>query len=100
MSLKCPKKIKSCQPCLLVKASFKAGNFICSGVSTKPTKYNKDNIWLCSHGMLSKMSVEMTVEEALYICSALHASLGWLAPGVIKKQIKKGNNGERKSSSS
>ena len=84
--MKCPKKIKHCQPCYLLKA--KGDNFVCSGVSTKPSIYTKDNLWLCSKGAESKLNIEMTVKEALLICSALNASLGWLAPGVINANIK------------
>lgn len=85
--MKCPKKNKNCQPTLIVKAKDES-NFICSGVNFKPTNYSKDNIWLCLHGHRHKLDIEITVEEALFICSVLHSSLGFLAPGVINDNIK------------
>jgi hypothetical protein len=85
----CPKKNKNCQSTLLIKG--KEDNFICAGISTKPTNYKKDNIWLCSKGAVCQFALELTVEEALYICSALNSALGWLAPGIIHKEIKKRN---------
>jgi hypothetical protein len=85
--MKCPKKNKTCQACLVYKAQRK-DNFICSGINFKPTNYKKDNIWLCLHGATHKLNIEITVEEALYICSVLQASLGFLAPGVINDNIK------------
>jgi len=87
--MKCPKMIKNCQSCMIVKG--KQGNFICSGICITPTKFHKDNIWLCSRGMLSKFNLEMTVKEALFICSALYSALAFLAPGVLDKEIRRRN---------
>jgi len=80
---KCPRKNKNCKPCLLYQC--KGGNFICSGINSKPTKYKKDYITLCLKGQLSNRIIEMTIEESCFIASSLIASIGTLAPTIIEK---------------
>ena len=68
--MKCPKGCKNCKSVLYIPAKGK--DYICSGISHKPTKYKKDNIWLCLAGtLIEDMKLEMTREEALIIVSAL-----------------------------
>ncbi len=81
--LKCPRKNKHCSPCLIYKC--KGGNFICSGINTKPAKYKKDNVNLCLRGQLANRTIEMTCEEACFIASALMSTTGTLAPAIIEK---------------
>ena len=69
----CPKKSKNCKPSILFVTSKK--NYICSGVSAKPSKFSEDKIWLCIKGKLSKTAMEMTPNEALGIASALMGSV-------------------------
>jgi hypothetical protein len=71
--MKCPKKDKNCKPSICFKTI--KNNFICSGVSFKPSKFKEDNIWLCLRGKLSETSLEMTKGEALGIISTLTGSL-------------------------
>ena len=79
----CPKKNKYCNQSICFVTS--KSNYICSGVSTKPTKYDKDNIWLCLRGALSKTNLEMTYGEALGIISVLTASL--LSFNELNKEV-------------
>jgi hypothetical protein len=72
--MNCPKKSNTCKSLLIIKGG--KNNYICSGISKKPTKYNKDIIHLCLNGILSKMKIEMTKDEASFIISVLAASLG------------------------
>ena len=45
---------------------------ICSGICSRPTKYKKDNIWLCLKGKyVEDHRIEMTQGEALVIISTL-----------------------------
>lgn len=81
--LKCPKKNKNCNPCLIYKC--KTNNYICSGINQKPTKYKNDFVTLCIKGKLANRTLEMTVEEACFISSALMATTGNLAPTIIKE---------------
>jgi hypothetical protein len=70
----CPKKLKTCKSILIIKGG--KNNYICSGISNTPTKYKKDIIHLCLRGILSKIKLEMTKDEASFIISVLAASLG------------------------
>lgn len=81
--LKCPKKNKHCKPCLIFEC--KGGNYICSGINKKPTKYNKDNVTLCLSGQLANRTLEMTQEEACFIAAAIITTTGNLAPAIIEK---------------
>ena len=72
--MKCPFKNKYCTSILIFKG--KKDNFICSGVSKKPTKYKEDIIWLCLKGKLCKTQLEMTKAEAVFIISSLSSTLG------------------------
>lgn len=68
--MKCPKRNKYCKPVLCVKAKSK--DYVCSGISHKPTKYPEDLVWLCLSGALIKETkLEMTKDEALIILAAL-----------------------------
>jgi len=69
----CPKKSKNCKPSTCFITSKK--NYICSGVSSKPSKFSEDKIWLCIKGKLAKTALEMTSNEALGIASALMGSV-------------------------
>ena len=67
-------KCKNCKRLFL----FKAGDdFICSGKNSKPTKWKKDNIWLCLKGSLAQGRFELTRNEALIIASALCKPMGY-----------------------
>ena len=82
--MKCPKKNKYCNPSLIFK-SIK-NNYICSGISNKPSKFKKDYVWLCLNGALSKSAIEMTEGEANAIVSVLAAtSFGFKK---LKKEMK------------
>jgi hypothetical protein len=81
--LKCPRKNKNCKPSLIF--GCKGDNFICSGINKKPSKYKKDYVMLCLKGQISDRSMEMTVEEACFITSAIMATTGTLAPAIIKE---------------
>lgn len=70
----CPKKSNYCFCSLILKG--KDNNYICSGISKKPTKYKKDIINLCLSGILSKTKIEMTKDKASFIISVLATSLG------------------------
>lgn len=72
--MKCKKKSKHCTCHLIFQA--KGDNFICSGVNTKPTKYEKDIIKLCLNGAFCKRELEMTKGEAAFIIGVLATSLG------------------------
>lgn len=72
-TVNCPKRSKVCKPSVCFKSS--KGNYICSGVSNKPTKFKEDIIWLCLKGKMSKTDLEMTKAETLGIISVLTASL-------------------------
>ena len=84
--LKCPRNNKNCSPCLIYKCKGK--NFICSGINKKPTKYKKDFVTLCLKGQLSNRIMEMTVQEACFITSAIMSTTGNLAPIIIKEPKK------------
>ena len=73
--LKCWRKGKTCTQMLYYTDGKKA--VVCSGVNKKPTKYKKDNIWLCLKGhYISRLDrFEMTRGEAYLIISALCAAL-------------------------
>ncbi len=73
MTQHCLKKSKHCKPSICFITSKK--NYICSGVSSRGTKFNEDKIWLCIHGKLSKTAMEMTTNEALGIASVLMGSI-------------------------
>jgi len=81
--MKCPKNNKNCTPNLVYQGA--GNNFICSGTCKKPTKCKTDFVWLCMKGQLSKTEMEMTVQEASFLVSVLSATLGQLAPSIIKK---------------
>lgn len=72
--MKCQKKNNYCKPSLIFRA--KGNNYICSGINSKPSKYNKDIIQLCLNGVFSKRSIEMTLDEANFISACLNASIG------------------------
>jgi len=82
--MKCPRKNKNCNQTLMYKCS--GGDFICSGINTKPTKYKKDNVWFCMKGQLSKTGIEMTIQEVAFIVSVLSATLGEIAPSILTKK--------------
>jgi len=65
----CPKKSKVCSPAICFMTE--RGNFICCGVSSKPSKFKQDTIWLCLKGKVAKTALEMTPSEALTIITAL-----------------------------
>jgi len=71
--MKCPKKNKYCNPSICFKTI--KHNYICSGISSKPTKYKKDIVWLCLKGKFSQTQLELTKGEALGIISVLTGSL-------------------------
>jgi len=71
---KCIKKNKYCKSSICFLTPNKK-NYICSGVSFKPTKFSEDKVWLCLKGKLSKTALEMTKNETLGIISVLTASL-------------------------
>lgn len=48
--MKCPKNSKYCSPTLLIKAQ--KSNYICSGISTNPTKYKYVVCPKCGHGKM------------------------------------------------
>jgi len=70
--MKCPRKEKNCKPSICFMT--KKGNYICSGISTKPSKFKEDKVWLCRKGKLSQTNVEMTKAEAFGTIAALSAS--------------------------
>jgi hypothetical protein len=80
---KCLRKNKNCRPSLCIKGRGK--NFICSGINSKPSKYHKDYIMLCLSGELTNRSIEMTIQEAAFMVSALSMTLGELAPPILSK---------------
>lgn len=73
--LKCRRKGKTCKQILYF--SNGKGVYICSGVNKKPTKFKKDNIWIClkGHYIRKPERIEMTRGEALTIVAALCAAL-------------------------
>ena len=73
MNKKCPKRNKKCIPSICFMTSKK--NYICSGVSKKPTIFEDDIVWLCLKGKHSKTALEMTQAESLAIISVLTGSL-------------------------
>lgn len=81
--LKCLRKNKNCTPSLCIKGTGK--NFICSGINDKPSKCKTDYIMLCLSGELSNRTIELTVQEACFISSALMMTAGELAPSILKK---------------
>lgn len=83
--MKCPRKEKHCKPTICFKTIKR--NFICSGISNKPTKYKYDIVWLCLKGKFSETFIEMTKAEALGIISVLTGSLFGLEQ--LKKEIRR-----------
>ena len=71
--MKCIKKNYYCKPSICFKA--KGNNFICSGISKKPSKFKEDIVWLCGKGKVAKFDLEMTKSEALALISVLTGSL-------------------------
>lgn len=72
--MNCPRKQTECKPSILFRG--KGDNLICSGISKKPSRYRKDNVWLCLQGAYGKTYLEMTKQEALMVISALAGSVG------------------------
>lgn len=70
---KCHRKIKECSPSICF--TTKKDNYICSGISKKPSKFHKDFVWLCLKGKYAETKLEMTKGEALGIISVLTGSL-------------------------
>jgi len=60
-------------------------NYICSGLSTRPSKYKLDCVWLCLKGKYSKTDLEMTRAEATAIVSALTGTL--FGVEILKEEI-------------
>ena len=86
---KCPYKQKQCKLNLMYYCNKR--NFVCSGIASKGTKYNKDIIWLCLKGESMNRRLEMTPHEASLMISVLGSSLGDITPKILKKiQNKKG----------
>lgn len=83
--MKCIKKNKHCKPSLIFK-SIK-NNYICSGISTKPSKFKDDTVWLCLKGAISKTALEMTENESKAIVSVLAASS--FSFKELRKEIKR-----------
>lgn len=73
IKIKCLKKSKVCKPSVYFLSSKK--NYICSGISSSPSIFKEDKVWLCLKGALSKTALEMTKAEALGIIAVLTASL-------------------------
>jgi len=71
--MKCPQHRKVCKPSICFMSD--KANYICSGISSKPSKYQKDCVWLCLKGKYSKTDLEMTRAEATAIVSALTGTL-------------------------
>ena len=69
MTQHCLKKLKHCKPSICFITSKK--NYICSGVSKKPSKFSEDNVFLCLKGKLCETSLEMTSNEALGVTAVL-----------------------------
>jgi len=70
--MKCKKHHTYCSPVLVIPSEH--GDYICSGISKKPSKYKKDTVWLCLDGNGSwnnKYKIEMTKEEAQIISACL-----------------------------
>jgi len=68
-ALKCPKDIKVCHPKSLTNAG---DDFICCGITDKPTKYKKDIIKMCLKGkFVPKFTIEMTEQEAICLIKSL-----------------------------
>ena len=67
--MNCPQKNHNCTQTYFIRLNEK--NYICSGINSKPTKYEKDNIWLCLSGAYGSNTIEMTRDEALIISCAL-----------------------------
>lgn len=67
--MKCLRKNKNCRAILCLKDG---SHYICSGINSKPTKFEKDIITLCLRGEYVKAhKIEMTPSEALLIISVL-----------------------------
>ena len=73
MKQTCIKKSKHCKPSICFITS--KNNYICSGVSNKPSKFSEDNIFLCLKGKLCETSLELTSNEALGVTAALLGSV-------------------------
>lgn len=74
-TLKCSKDIKFCHPKSLTKAG---DDFICCGITKKPTKYKKDVVKLCLKGkFVPKFTIEMTVEEAICFIKSLSTAISF-----------------------
>ena len=66
----CPQKNHNCRMSFFIGGVKK--QYICTGINEKPTKWKKDNIWLClSDSKVKNFTLEMTIEEASKISSAL-----------------------------
>jgi len=72
--MKCLKKFKFCVPMKVYKA--KKDNYICCGMSSKPSKFKNDTVWLCLNGYYCKRRIEMTRCEAAMIADALCHGIG------------------------
>jgi len=69
--MNCPQKNHNCSQIFFAKL-YNKGHYICCGLNSKPSKYKKDNIWLCLSGTYCKdISTEMTLWEALNMSCAL-----------------------------
>lgn len=71
--MKCFKKNNTCKPQLQFLAE--GDNFICSGISKKPTSYKKDVVWMCLKGATCKSSLEMTLGEAASVVAVLSSAI-------------------------
>jgi len=72
----CPKKSKVCSPTMCFMTEKK--NYICCGISSKPSRFKCDTIWLCLKGKVASTALEMTPKEALTIITALSTGVNTL----------------------
>ena len=72
--MKCLKKSKYCTPAKVYRA--KNDNYICCGISNKPSKHKDDTVWLCLNGFYCRRRIEMTGFEAAIIADALCHGIG------------------------
>ena len=82
--MKCLRKNKNCEPSLCIRGAGK--NFVCAGLNKKPSKFKKDNIWLCLSGELSNRTIEMTKQEAGFFIGCLGIAIGESEPTVGKQK--------------
>ena len=75
---------------MIFKIQLKDRNsYVCCGINSKPTKYEKDNIWLCLSGKYAKdFGLEMTVYEALAISCALTHGVSEVSYKELLKEVK------------